>query len=248
MSQKLHTIFMGILGVFALVVTFTGYEALCSNSAHADGSRLTVQQALEYKLRGDAIPATAMDLTDDDATNAPATNAMTVAAAAESASAAQLSDDKLAQPRIVVKKSKQMLYLYDGDKLVKNYKVLVGKKPGAKKTRGDMRTPEGNFYVCVRNDKSNYYRALGLSYPTPADAARGLKTNLIKKADYQQILAAHQNHDQPTWTTRLGGSIMIHGIAPGRTDTNGCVAFLDNRQMQELFDRIPLRTPVHIEN
>ncbi|HOD39909.1 MAG TPA: L,D-transpeptidase, partial [Candidatus Wallbacteria bacterium] len=42
-----------------------------------------------------------------------------------------------------------LLKLYKGGKLVKKYKVAIGRNPdGAdKKAKGDLRTPEGNFHI-----------------------------------------------------------------------------------------------------
>lgn len=152
----------------------------------------------------------------------------------------------LRKPNILVVKSEGRLYLYDGDQLFKTYSVITGAKPGAKQRSGDMKTPEGEFYVCVKNPQSRYYLSLGLSYPTPADADRGLQQGLINKLSHEQIHTAHKQRQQPVWRTPLGGSIMIHGVAPGRTDTDGCIALLDNDEMKEIFDLIPQGAPVTV--
>ncbi len=50
---------------------------------------------------------------------------------------------------IVVDKSRYAFKLYKGGVLVKTYKIAIGRnKDGAdKKLKGDLRTPEGNFYI-----------------------------------------------------------------------------------------------------
>ncbi|EKD55907.1 MAG: hypothetical protein ACD_59C00002G0003, partial [uncultured bacterium] len=50
---------------------------------------------------------------------------------------------------IVIDKSRCELFLYKGEKLVKTYKVSIGRnKDGAdKKKKGDLRTPEGSFHI-----------------------------------------------------------------------------------------------------
>jgi|GEM_PF-1781760 len=50
---------------------------------------------------------------------------------------------------IVVDKNAYVLKLYKGGRLVKKYKIAIGRNPdGAdKKEKGDLRTPEGNFYI-----------------------------------------------------------------------------------------------------
>ncbi len=68
---------------------------------------------------------------------------------------------------------------------MRTYRVGLGFSPVADKQReGDGATPEGEFYVFVKNDKSAYYLSLGVSYPNVEDAERGLRDGLITKAQY----------------------------------------------------------------
>ena len=62
----------------------------------------------------------------------------------------------LSRPRIVIDKSDKRLTLYDGYRVVKTYPVITGSRSGDKVKKGDRRTPEGTFYVCVRNPVSRY--------------------------------------------------------------------------------------------
>ena len=80
----------------------------------------------------------------------------------------------LNQPRIIVRKAERKLYLYSDKKLVRTYRVGLGLSPVGNKVReGDRRTPEGDFYIFTKNDKSAFYLSLGLSYPNAgARAAR----------------------------------------------------------------------------
>src|SRR5574340_1519605 len=128
-------------------------------------------------------------------------------------------------PRLVVHKARRQLVLYSGSTVVKTYRVGLGLRPGPPKERvGDLATPEGTFYVCVKNEHSAFYRSLGLSYPAPADAARGLRRGLITRAQYRAILTAHANRAVPPWDTPLGGEIFIHGNGSATYWTWGCVA------------------------
>lgn len=148
--------------------------------------------------------------------------------------------------RIVVTKSERRLDLQQDGKNVKTYRIGLGNNPtGAKLRQGDGRTPEGTFYVCVKNPKSRFHLSLGLSYPTPADAARGLEENLITQAQHDAIVAAHKKHMTPPWNTALGGEVFIHGCGSGSDWTLGCIA-LDDADMTELFAKIPAGTPVEI--
>ena len=165
-------------------------------------------------------------------------------------SAVQNSDvlPELKNPRIVVKKAKRALEVFDGDKLIKTYRMALGFAPtGDKEKQGDGKTPEGEFYIFTKNNQSKFYLSLGVSYPNSEDAKRGLDAKIITKNQYDQIVKAQNAKKAPPQNTRLGGEIYIHGGgASGEDWTWGCVA-LDNKNVKELFDRIPVGTMVKIE-
>lgn len=151
------------------------------------------------------------------------------------------------KPRIVVYKKDRKLELYSGQTLLKTYRVGLGFNPVADKQReGDGATPEGDFYVFVKNNKSAYYLSLGVSYPNVEDAQRGLRDGLITKAQYDTIVDAQKRKVAPPQYTKLGGLIYIHGNGAGSDWTLGCVA-LENEQMKELFDAVSVGTPVQIK-
>jgi murein L,D-transpeptidase YafK len=153
----------------------------------------------------------------------------------------------LTNPMIVVKKKERKLYVYEGDKIVKTYNVGLGFAPeGDKEKQGDGKTPEGEFYIFTRNPKSSYYLSLGVSYPSIEDAKRGLEQKLITRKEHDSIVRAIKNKQTPPQKTRLGGEIYIHGNGSATDWTWGCVA-LDDAQMKELFDAIPVGTNVRIE-
>ena len=151
------------------------------------------------------------------------------------------------KPRIVVYKSERKLELYSDQTLLRTYRVGLGFSPAAdKKREGDGATPEGDFYVFVKNNKSAYYLSLGVSYPNPEDAARGLRDGLITKAQHDAIVAAHRKKTAPPQYTNLGGLIYIHGHGAKSDWTWGCVA-LENEHMKELYDAVSVGTPVTIK-
>ena len=152
----------------------------------------------------------------------------------------------LAEPRVVVEKSARRLRLYAGGELVRVRRVALGFEPaGDKVKQGDGRTPEGEFYVCMKNERSRFHLSLGLSYPNEEDAARGLRDGLITKAVAAGIVRAVRAGRCPAWDTALGGEIFIHGGGASGDWTFGCVA-LENPEIKELFDIIPAGTPVRI--
>ncbi len=152
---------------------------------------------------------------------------------------------ELRDPVVVILKSAHRLTVYDGWTEVKSYRVGLGPGRGDKTREGDKCTPEGEFYVCVKNPNSRYTLSLGLSYPNIEDAERGLRDGLISRSDRDAIVAAICARRQPPWNTALGGEIMIHGHGSGSDWTLGCVA-LDDDDIRELYEAMPVGTPVEI--
>ncbi len=138
--------------------------------------------------------------------------------------------------------------LYSNNALVRLYRIGLGADPVSDKTiEGDRRTPEGEFYVFTKNEQSSYYLSLGLSYPNVEDAERGLRESLITQTEYDQILDTIRRKVEPPQKTALGGDIYIHGNGSQTDWTWGCVA-LDNENMLELFNAVPVKTTVVIEH
>jgi Uncharacterized protein conserved in bacteria len=149
-------------------------------------------------------------------------------------------------PRIVVYKSERKLEFYSDKTLLRTYRVGLGFSPVAdKKKEGDGATPEGDFYIFVKNNKSAYYLSLGVSYPNAEDAERGFRDGLINKNQRDSILEAIRKKTAPPQYTKLGGLIYIHGNGAGSDWTWGCVA-LENDDIKELYDAVSVGTPVTI--
>ncbi len=151
------------------------------------------------------------------------------------------------KPRIVVYKRERKLEFYSDKKLLRSYRIGLGFSPVADKEReGDGATPEGDFYIFVKNNKSAYYLSLGISYPNAEDAERGFRDGLINKKQRDSILDAIRNRAAPPQYTKLGGLIYIHGHGAGSDWTWGCVA-LENADIKELYDAVLIGTPVTIK-
>lgn len=154
----------------------------------------------------------------------------------------------LVNASITVTKSKRILRLYSGGKLVREYRAGLGLSPAEDKIKaGDRRTPEGEFYICRKNAQSKFYLSLELSYPNKRHADRGLRDRLITRSQYNQIVSALEQKRVPLQNTHLGGEIFIHGNGSSSDWTWGCVA-LEDKDIRELFDAIPVGTPVIIEH
>lgn len=136
--------------------------------------------------------------------------------------------------RVVVKKGARRLALYDGQDLLREYRVALGGNPlGHKQREGDERTPEGHYVLDFRKADSSFHLALHISYPSGADTQ-----------------AARDQGVSP------GGQIMVHGIRNGLgllgrahalVDwTDGCIA-VTNREIEEIWRVVPDGTPILIE-
>ena len=141
--------------------------------------------------------------------------------------------DRIGEPRladrIVVKKAERRLYLMTGGKPLRVYKVALGYQPkGPKRFQGDGRTPEGRYFIDQRRDRSQYRKALQISYPNPTDRLR-----------------AHAQGVDP------GGLIMIHGQPTDHREkrtgdwTFGCIA-VSNLEIDEIWSLTTHGTPVEI--
>lgn len=124
--------------------------------------------------------------------------------------------------RLVVYKAQRKLYLYQRDRVLREFPVRLGLRPeGAKEFEGDFRTPEGRYRLARRNAQSDYFLSIQVDYPNPLDIAKARRKRL-----------------QP------GGAIMIHGMPNmprkpldyyQRVDwTDGCIA-VSNSDMVEIW-------------
>ncbi|GAB3345668.1 L,D-transpeptidase family protein [Lysobacter tyrosinilyticus] len=131
-----------------------------------------------------------------------------------------------------VDKSDRTLALVSAGKVIRLYKVVLGRAPvGAKTREGDKRTPEGRYVLNLRNANSSYYRSIHVSYPNAQDLERARRLGV-----------------------NPGSAIMIHGQPNGRgwngdtlqyDWTDGCIA-LSNADMTEVWNLVRIPTPIEI--
>lgn len=146
---------------------------------------------------------------------------------------------------IYISKMNSTLTLEQYGRVIGTWEAKIGRESasGDKTQEGDEITPSGSFYICTKNDKSQYYLALGLSYPAIDDAERGLKESLINQDQYDAIVKANKAGEKPPWDTPLGGAIEIHGSQGG--GTAGCIAMTDE-VMDILWSYCNIGVPVTI--
>ena len=146
---------------------------------------------------------------------------------------------------IYISKMNSTLTLEQYGRVIGTWEAKIGRESasGDKTQEGDEITPSGSFYICTKNDKSQYYLALGLSYPAIDDAERGLKEGLINQDQYDAIVKANKAGEKPPWDTPLGGAIEIHGSQGG--GPAGCIAMTDE-VMDILWSYCNIGVPVTI--
>jgi murein L,D-transpeptidase YafK len=136
--------------------------------------------------------------------------------------------------RILVEKSARKLSIFSDGKKLKSYRVALGRNPvGAKEQEGDMKTPEGFYWIDWRNPESDYHLSLHVSYPSAEDNTRAAERGV-----------------------NAGFDIMIHGIQNGlgwigafhrwHDWTAGCIALTDE-EIEELYRATPDWTPIEIQ-
>lgn len=103
---------------------------------------------------------------------------------AEAISAPSVSADEVTDLHIEIHKKQHALQLWNEEKLIAEYPVGLAKNPtGAKEKEGDNKNPEGSYYICNKNSRSQYHLALGISYPNIEDANRGYEEGLINESE-----------------------------------------------------------------
>lgn len=136
--------------------------------------------------------------------------------------------------RVIVDKPARSLQLLRKNQVIREYEISLGGAPEGHKTReGDEKTPEGEYLIDWRNDRSVAHLSLHISYPNADDSA-----------------AAAARGEHP------GGSIMIHGMANGwgwlggmhrlLDWTDGCIA-VTNAEMNEIWSLVANGTPIEIK-
>ena len=137
--------------------------------------------------------------------------------------------------RILVVKNERRLELLRGGRVLKTYRVALGRYPSGPKTQeGDSKTPEGIYRIDYRIDRdlSKFHRALHISYPNAQDRARAARLGVDP-----------------------GDEIMIHGLPedwsarqldhPRLDWTQGCIAVTD-REMDEIWRMVDNGTVIEI--
>jgi murein L,D-transpeptidase YafK len=143
---------------------------------------------------------------------------------------------------VVVRKGERTLSVYHRGEERKVYPIVLGVAPfGPKTYQGDLRTPEGVYRIAAKKPHARWARFLLLSYPNDVD--------------YRRYAMAVEEGRVPIVDGRPPGpghAVGIHGT--DREESNvrgidwtwGCISMF-NQHVAELYDLVPVGTPVLIE-
>ena len=135
--------------------------------------------------------------------------------------------------KVLVVKSERKLHLMGRGEVLKSYRISLGKEPtGAKVREGDLRTPEGFYWIDWRKTSDKYNLSMHISYPNARDAAKARAKGVPP-----------------------GGMIMIHGTPIDEEYpewyfstldwTEGCIA-MKNADMREVWNLVKDGTLIEI--
>jgi murein L,D-transpeptidase YafK len=136
--------------------------------------------------------------------------------------------------QIQVQKGARKMYFLHGSTVLKAFDIRLGGNPiGPKQFEGDLKTPEGMYFISHKNPNSRYHLSVGISYPNENDMA----------------FAAAQGK-------KPGGDIFIHGGPPKKVSgrprtpryadwTAGCIAVSD-KEIETIYAMLRPNTPIMI--
>lgn len=143
---------------------------------------------------------------------------------------------------LVIRKAQRTLAVYRNGVATQEYAVVIGRNGGAgpKRFEGDMRTPEGLYWVTDKHPHARWRYFIGISYPNEYDVAA-----------YAQAIAAGGIPVVDGEFMGIGGAVGIHGSdhyaeqAAGMDWTLGCIA-LRSEDIGVIYDLVTPGTPVLI--
>ncbi|MDD5405335.1 MAG: L,D-transpeptidase family protein [Sulfurovaceae bacterium] len=138
--------------------------------------------------------------------------------------------------KIVVYKSKKVMYLYKQGKVIQEYKISLGKNglKGHKLSQGDYKTPEGEYCILSKKCDPRLYRSMLISYPDAQDIARS-KSKGLNPGGLVTI------HGQPKWNSDGRGD----AYTLQHDWTEGCIA-VPNKAIDFLWSAVTPGVKVEI--
>lgn len=142
---------------------------------------------------------------------------------------------------LIEKKRRWLTLLDDTGKPVFSCRIALGFSPdGPKRLEGDGKTPEGDYFVCLKK-QGKYGPSLGVSYPNMQDAQAACASAELLACIEERI----RQRQRPPWGSPLGGEIYIHGGGIQGNWTAGCIALRDE-DAGSLYALVPPGTAIRI--
>lgn len=233
--QKIHKLSAVMLAVYFLLVGITGCAGNRETKKRGDlenTPKITAEEKEKGLGKKTETAATATAETEKAVLEQEKATAET-RAEQEKKQIREKADRR--EYHILVKKSAFTLYLLDEqNKVIRSYDCTIGKNPGQKEKRGDMKTPVGTFYVDEIDDASYWTHDFG-------------DGNGEIKGAYGPWFISLNTDDM---SKGAWGGIGIHGThkpeAMRIRDSEGCVR-LRNENVVELKQYVRVGTKVSIE-
>lgn len=163
----------------------------------------------------------------------------TAAVCADAALPADLPPPDTLHTRILIDKSDRSLKLFQHDRLLRCYPVVLGFDPvHDKRMEGDGCTPEGKFGVRSKYPHAKWSKFIWIDYPNAAS--------------WQKFNANVAGGKLPAGAT-IGGEVGIHGVPEGmdalvtehKDWTLGCIS-LTRKHVDELYEYVGMTTRIEI--
>ena len=151
------------------------------------------------------------------------------------------------KPSIIIRKKTRELTVYANSIEIATYSIGIGRNSiGRKQKKDDLKTPEGNYYICNKVLNHKYHMFLQINYPSSEDASRATINHIISTNDEIKINQAEENGNPPPDDTELGGNIGIHGFGSESSWTTDGSISLNNVDVEEIYWNIPVGCSVLI--
>ena len=135
--------------------------------------------------------------------------------------------------KVLVLKSERKLHLQQRGETIKSYRISLGKQPnGAKQREGDLRTPEGFYWIDWRKPSDKYQLSLHISYPNARDLAKANDAG-VPPGSMIMIHGTPLDEEYPEW--------FFHTL----DWTEGCIA-MKNDDMREVWSLVKDGTLIEI--
>lgn len=150
----------------------------------------------------------------------------------------------------VYKAERRLELVTKDNRVIKSYKIMLGKNPiGHKTQEGDNKTPEGTYSLDLKNLNSQFYKSLHISYPNLKDRLKARARGVNPGGDI--MLHGFPNHfgEMSTWLESVGlgglGDDLIRTSLPYFDWTSGCIA-VTNEEIDEIIDLVEIPTKITI--